>query len=315
MVALLQLLRFPNVFTAVADVAMGFLVTHGSLRPSGLFALLAAASCLLYLAGMVLNDVFDVEVDTKERPNRPIPSGRVTLASATLLGWSLLACGVLSGCLAGYLAGSWRTGIVAMLLAACVVLYDWTLKRTPLAPFLMGACRMFNVLLGMSLAGGFGLVTSATSQPAPRMLTAPEWMIAIGIGIYIVGVTMFARTEARASARIQLAGGVFVMLAGMAILASLPRWLDAAGPLTLLVEPRKWYALWTVLAVMILWRCVAAVVEPLPARVQPAVRNAVQSIIVLDAAVCVGLVGAYWGLAFVLLLVPTYLLTQRLKAT
>ena len=28
---------------------------------------------------MVLNDVFDAEVDARERPERPIPSGRVSL--------------------------------------------------------------------------------------------------------------------------------------------------------------------------------------------------------------------------------------------
>ena len=75
--AWLQLVRLPNVFTAAADVAMGYLVTHDTLRPATHFALLAAASCLLYLSGMVLNDVFDADADARERPERPIPSGRV----------------------------------------------------------------------------------------------------------------------------------------------------------------------------------------------------------------------------------------------
>ena len=85
--AWLELLRLPNVFTAVADVMMGFLVTHATLRPASEFALLVAASCCLYLAGMVLNVVFDVEQDTTERPERPIPSGRITRSAASRLGW------------------------------------------------------------------------------------------------------------------------------------------------------------------------------------------------------------------------------------
>ncbi len=85
-----QLLRLPNLFTAMADVAMGFLFVRASwawnpapinLRPIGawVLALLALASALLYAAGVVLNDVFDLERDRRERPERPLPSGRVSL--------------------------------------------------------------------------------------------------------------------------------------------------------------------------------------------------------------------------------------------
>jgi 4-hydroxybenzoate polyprenyltransferase len=315
--AILQLLRLPNVFTALADVAMGFLVTQGSLQPGHLFALVAAGSCSLYLAGMVLNDVFDAEVDARERPDRPIPSGRVSLLAANILGWGLLLGGVAVGWGASLAAADWRPGVVATLLGASVVLYDGVLKRTPLAPLLMGACRTLNVLLGMSLAvegKPFGLAAE-TAVATPRMLSMAEWMVAAGIGVYIVGVTIFARTEARATSRARLAAGTLVMLAGMGVVASVPRWIDATTPLDMHVVTRGWYLFWAVLAAMIAWRCVVAIAHPVPSRVQEAVRNAVQSIIVLDAAVCVGLVGPIWGLAILALLAPTYLLTQWLKAT
>ena len=74
----------------------------------------------------------------------------------------------------------WAVGI--LLLAACVVLYDGVLKPTPLGPLAMGGCRMLNVLLGMSLA--------------MRELELHEWLIAGGIGLYIAGLTWFARSEA-----------------------------------------------------------------------------------------------------------------------
>src|SRR6478735_2658240 len=62
--AWLQLLRLPNVFTAVADVVMGYLVAcRGELQSIENLAVLAVVSILLYLSGMVLNDVFDAEVD------------------------------------------------------------------------------------------------------------------------------------------------------------------------------------------------------------------------------------------------------------
>ena len=91
----LELLRLPNVFTAVADVAMGFFFVQAawalnndvqppSLLPIGMttVSLLIAASAALYLAGMVLNDVFDIELDREEQPYRPLPSGRISLAAA-----------------------------------------------------------------------------------------------------------------------------------------------------------------------------------------------------------------------------------------
>ena len=73
--AYLQLFRLPNVFTAMADIAMGLLVTYGDQTTPAAPVLLLLASSLIYTAGMVLNDVYDYEVDVQERPHRPLPSG------------------------------------------------------------------------------------------------------------------------------------------------------------------------------------------------------------------------------------------------
>jgi 4-hydroxybenzoate polyprenyltransferase len=297
----------PNVFTAVADVAMGYIVTHGDLQPVWQFALLASASCLLYLSGMVLNDVFDVEVDARDRPERPIPSGRVSLRAATAVGWAMLASGVLVASFASYTSRNGWSALVAVLLAVCVVLYDAVLKRTPAAPLVMGVCRTLNVLLGMSLV----------DLSKPKLLVSPwsshERLIAAGIGIYIVGVTIFARTEARQTSRARLIAGLAVLLAGMALVAAVPV-LTENRP-RLVVAQNGWYLLWVALALVTARRCVAAIVEPVPPRVQAAVRHCVQSIIVLDAAVCVGYAGPVWGLAVLALIFPTLLLSLWLKAT
>src|SRR5579864_6868436 len=100
----LQLCRLPAVFSAMADIFAGYLLTHASpptLAPAATFGLLLGASSCLYLAGMVLNDVFDREVDARERPGRPIPSGRVSLTVAIGLGFALLAAGNLAALLTG----------------------------------------------------------------------------------------------------------------------------------------------------------------------------------------------------------------------
>jgi 4-hydroxybenzoate polyprenyltransferase len=138
-------------------------------------------------------------------------------------------------------------------------------------------------------------------------------MIAVGIGIYIVGVTIFARTEARASSRGRLLAGLIVLLAGIALLAAVPA-MTAERP-RLVVGRNGWYLLWMVLALVTARRCALAIFEPSPPRVQAAVRHGVQSIIVLDAAVCVGYAGPFWGLAVLSLIFPTLIITLWLKAT
>jgi hypothetical protein len=297
--AWLQLLRLPNVFTAAADVTMGYVVTHGELQPVLYFGLLVSASCLLYLSGMVLNDVFDAEVDAIEQPHRPIPSGRVPLKSAATVGWGLWISGLACGWLVTFLANDWRPGVVATLLGCIILLYDGALKTSRFAPLLMGECRFLNVLLGMSLM----------FVPWGRA----ELLIATGIGIYIVGVTVFARTDAKLSSRGRLTSGLLVLVAGIVLLAGVPTLTYYRPPLE--VPPVGWHLLWIAIGLITLRRCISAIFEPTPQRVQAAVRHCVQSIIVLDAAVAVGYAGPFWGFVILALLVPTLLLTMWLNST
>jgi 4-hydroxybenzoate polyprenyltransferase len=216
---------------------------------------------------------------------------------------------VLAGWFAGFVANDWRPGGVATALAACVVLYDSVLKRTPLAPLLMGACRALNVLLGMSL----GPLAAEVASPYVRWGTPAALLISTGVGIYVVGVTVFARTEARSSSRGRLIVGMAILLGGMALLAVVPYLTDYQP--SLVVGVNGWYLLWAVLALITARRCALAIFEPSPPRVQAAVRHCVQSIIILDAAVIVGYVGPYWGLVVLALILPTLALAQWLNAT
>jgi 4-hydroxybenzoate polyprenyltransferase len=261
---LAQLLRLPNVFTAVADVLMGYLVAHGSFRDGDILPLLIAASCGLYLAGMVLNDVCDRDRDALQRPERPIPSGRISAASALVFGLMLLALGTIFGWATSYLTGDYRSGVVATALAGLVLAYNAGLKQTPLGPIAMGGCRALNVLLGMSAAA---IAWEAT-----------HFVVAGGMGVYIAGVTLFARSEAEESRRPALAAGVVAMVAGLLLAASYPWWAAE-----LFAAPRFWWPAWALLLATVLWRCLLAMRTPSPALVQAAVRNCLMSIIVIDA--------------------------------
>ncbi|MDX1944991.1 MAG: UbiA family prenyltransferase [Pirellulaceae bacterium] len=304
----LRLMRLPNVFTALADVTMGFAVSRQSLEPLGAFICIAAASALLYTAGMVLNDVFDVEIDRRERPERPLPSGRIPFPLARAFGWLLLILGVAFAWLAGLAfareaALPWRSGAVGTVLAVLVVAYNAFLKRTPLGPIGMGACRFANVLLGLSLAQ-FVLPDSRLGYDTF------QWLTAAGIGVYIVGVTWFARQEAESSRAWQLIAAMAVMSAGVAV-------LGVAGQYAELRLRAEFY--WLLLALLILTvlrRSLMAVVDPSPGRVQVAVKHAILSIIWLDAAICAATGPAgYYGFAIALLLVPALLLGRWVYST
>jgi len=299
--AYLELFRLPNVFTAIADVLLGFLVVQRSYQPGELLAELLAASSLLYLAGMVLNDLFDRDLDASERPERPIPSGRISPRTAAVIGFAMLVGGTALGWSASFASGQLRPGLVATLLAVTVLAYDRFLKRTPLGPLAMGACRTMNVLLGMS-AGDVRWQTI-------------HWLIAGGVGLYIVGVTWFARAEADRSNRPQLALALLVMLAGLGVLSQFPAWGDQLEPLEI-SAPANWRFFWGLIALMVSWRCLCAIFDPSAELVQMAVRNAILSLIVIDAASSVPFAfRIYYALAIVILIVPATALGRWIYST
>ncbi len=280
--AYLQLVRLPAVFTAMADVFLGFLLTHRTLQPAGDFALLLVSSSCLYLAGMAFNDVFDREQDTRERPNRPIPSGRITVSAAVRLGAVLMLVGV--GAAA---AVSLACLAVAAALVVCILLYDGVVKATPLGPVAMGGCRFLNVMLAAS-AGGFAF------EP-------PQLWVAGSLAVYVAGITWFARNEAAESRRLDLVAAAVVVNLGLAgVVATV---LQAEWPVETQTTPTLFVFL--VVAMTINRRLVRAVQTTAPSDVQASIRMMLLSIIVIDATLVLVATGSMpLGVATACLLVP-----------
>ena len=291
--ALLQLVRIPTVFTAMADIFLGFLLTRPSLAPVDTFAFLLAASVCIYWTGMILNDYFDRDVDGQERPGRPIPSGRIPAGSALKLGVMLNVAGLGLAACAGQLSLQ-----IALLLTLCVWLYDGVLKKTPLAPLLMGSCRLFNVLLG------------ASASPTGTMWWCPQMHVAIGLGIYVCGLTWFARQEAKTSARPQLISASFVINAGLATLFGFVH----TAPDNSQRETAMFVL--AVISVTIVRRLLRAISQPEPARVQTAIKMMLLSLIMLDATLILFATETpALAIAVALLMVPAFLLARWIPMT
>ncbi|MEO2089015.1 MAG: UbiA family prenyltransferase [Gemmataceae bacterium] len=292
--AFAQLLRLPNVFTAFADICLAACAAGYATTRPGVFALLLLASGCLYLAGMAWNDFFDRHEDAKTRSSRPIPSGRVRPATAAAIGGVLMTVGV---GLAGVAGGANRaTLVIAGGLAVLILLYDGLLKHYWVGPIGMGGCRFLNVLMGC-----FGFLPDDT----------PTWLpvhLAAVIGLYIVGVTWFARTEEGTSQRWQLIAAAGVMAAAVLLGATLPAQFEP--PHAAFYFP---YLL-AGFAVNVGFPVVVSVRQPTPRNVQRAVKRCILGLIVLDAVLATAFVGLP-GLLIGLLLLPATWLGKWVYST
>ena len=189
--AWLRLFRVSNAPTVASNVLAGAAVgmharLAGSEVPSWEVFRCCCGALLAYAAGMALNDAFDARTDARERPGRPIPSGRISRGGALAAGSVLLAGGT-----ALLASGGVGTALPAAALAACIVAYDVAHRFLPGAFLLMAACRaLVPVIAARAISPGAD----------PALL----WWVAGGLFAYVAAVTLAARNEVRgfgASAR------------------------------------------------------------------------------------------------------------------
>lgn len=298
--AYLELVRLPNAFTAAADALAGYWLARGTLTGDARLAWLIVVSVCLYSAGIALNDLRDIEIDRRERPGRPLPSGRVSREAARRLIGVLFGIGLLAATLAG--SGGIRTvelssqnyGLFAALaLIAAIVAYDLQLKDTLLGSSAMGLCRALNLALPL-----VALRVEITNAHAAALL---------GMFVYVMSLTYFGRDEAGASPRRRLALGGIGIVTGLLVLGFVTTWNPSGDPLTLVI--------WLALAIQTsrcAWR---AWKRPEPVMVQHAMKTFILGIIAFDAVIACA-IGGWRAAAIVLaLLIPPIAIGRRLYTT
>ena len=222
------------------------------------------------------------------------------MGRAATVGAVILVGGVALATAAAVFAASPWPAVAGGVLAAAVWGYDRYAKGTPAGPLVMGSCRTLAWLVGMTAAGG-------PTQPA-------EWLVPVGMGVYVAGITLYARDEAGRSRTGLLVAATLVMLCGLAVAAGLV-WLPGLAVIELAGGARMpastWLMLWSLIATSILLRAALGAVDPEPARVGLAIGNAIMSIITLDAVLVLARCGERWAIAVLCLLV-WFLLWKRL---
>ena len=115
--------------------------------------------------------------DAIERPERPIPSGRVPARTALAVATGL----TVTGLAVAAAAGGRRSAGTAAVLAAAVWAYDLSPKQGPVSVATMASTRGLDVLLGASAGGVRGL----------RAAAVPATLVAV----HTAGVTALSRGE------------------------------------------------------------------------------------------------------------------------
>ena len=264
---LLVLGRVSNLPTVWSNCLAGWWLTGGGNFKA--LPLLLAGTSFLYVGGMFLNDAFDVSFDRQRRQERPIPSGQISLDAVWKLGASWLALGILLLFFIGKTAG-----LLAVVLAICIIVYDATHKFITASPWLMGFCRFWvYVIAGVVGANGLN-----------------GWPIFCGIALalYIVGLSYVARRE---SFRGRLPLWPILFLAAPVILA-------------IFMNSGKYLpsAMW-VSAVLVLWSvaCVWPIVVGSEANVGIIVSNLLAGIVLVDW-LAVAPEASYWLVGILLVL-------------
>lgn len=284
----LELIRIPNVFTAQADILAGFLIAGGGIHEIHLFIYLLCASSFLYSAGIVLNDTFDYSVDLKERPHRPIPSGRIKRREALSLGVIFLVVGAF---LSTQVSGT--SFIISLFLIVSIVSYNGGIKKLSwLGPANMGGCRYLNLLLGLSVFP----------------LSSHTFLLPLLTGVFVFGVTVLSQWETRDEhLAFPTAISIGSIIAVLALYALFFRWeiLFQKSGLCLC-------AIWALLSSGYL---MYALMKKSHAHTQKTVTVLILSLVILDGIIVAGIRPVYWALTVWILLFPTTIIARKFYVT
>jgi geranylgeranylglycerol-phosphate geranylgeranyltransferase len=148
---LLDLIRPVNCVMIGFAVIVGAFVSKPSSVPWLQLALGFSTGFFLCAYSMSVNDIYDLEVDRVNRPDRPIPSGRVSVRQATTLSLAMLAAGVVCA----FLSLIPLAVVIALAYAFLSWLYNAKAKRTGLAGNLIVASSLaIPFIYGGAVSGG-----------------------------------------------------------------------------------------------------------------------------------------------------------------
>jgi len=233
------------------------------------------------MAGMILNDVFDYNVDKKERPQRPLPSGKIQKTHALYVGIIFL---LLANSLSFF--ASVDSFIISIMMTVLLVAYNYKIKSVSvLGIFILSFIRFLNVLLGFSL---FPIHVDVLQFSIP-------------VAIFVAGISILAKEETLTKTNKLVINQIFIV-ATILYLSILSFSLTVHSILFLII-----FSTFTILPTLI---------PAVKKNLRKIITIQLLSITLLDAYL-ISLIAenSSYGIFAIFLFIPGYLITRKLYLT
>ena len=142
----IELARPLNCVMAGVAIAIGGLIGTGSVFIEHIHPITLAfiVGCMITAGGNAINDFYDAKIDAVNRPDRPIPSGRISPRNALLFSLSLFVIGIVLSCFINPICL-----LIALANSLVLIYYARALKRTILwgnmcIGYLVGSTFLFG---------------------------------------------------------------------------------------------------------------------------------------------------------------------------
>lgn len=202
----MELCRLPQSLAVSVDPLAGALLVGASWGKLPLAVLLMFSAFLLYAGAAALNDFHGFKSDRIEKPDRPLPAGRLGR-------WQALAAAVvllLGGLVISSIPGP-RTGQIGLLLLAAILLYEFIMKGAPAGQGIPALARALALLMGMKLVPVIDPADGWTVGWGPRAFCM------VVLGVYVLAAIILAQRPPDQLRRVYAAAGTII--AGLAIIA------------------------------------------------------------------------------------------------
>ncbi|MGI0032384.1 MAG: UbiA family prenyltransferase [Nitrososphaeraceae archaeon] len=289
----LILVRLPNLFTLPSNILVGLVIVSALTQTTYVqVLLLVTISILHYCVGIILNDLCDFNIDKKERPYRPLPSGKISrkiaIALVTIFSFLALTLSLMVGI---------PTLVISSILFAIIFGYDKYLKNTWAGPFTIASARVMNIMLGVSVN-----INSASSNPQFVILT---FVLTITL-VYVSLIGYMSRFEIHGfsnNVKLFLTPAVIAMIISSIILFTLTGFFK--------------YDSLVILALFsfIMFVTFHKIHKKDSLGIQQIIQNMILSIIVLDSTFLSGIRGIEMGLIVLVLLAPMLVFAKKMYMT
>lgn len=154
----LKLFRWPNLIIIVISMSFTqFFIIGQCLRTNVLhdgmnlleFSLLVISTLLIAIGGYIINDIFDMDTDSLNKPGKAIIGSSISVNGAYILYWITTILGVLTGVLLSYLINQVNFGLIFLFSAGLLWFYSHKYQCQPLVG---------NIVIAILSSISFGLV-------------------------------------------------------------------------------------------------------------------------------------------------------------